>query len=390
MRRVLNYHHTLGNKLLTTVSNWFSGLNLTDMETCYKAFRADVLKTIPIRSDRFGIEPEITAKIAKRGCVVYEVPISYYGRTYDEGKKIGWKDGISAVLLILKYWLVDDCYEERVGHEILADLSRARRFNRWMAQVVAPHLGARILEIGSGIGNLSRLLPKREGLTVSDVDPEYLGLLRDAYRDNDLVDVVKLDLLHDEDFAPLAARGYDTVVCLNVLEHVEDDVGALRRMRSVLAPGGRVVVLVPQYPRLYGSYDRALGHFRRYSREELSRRVADAGLRVREMAGFNCLAIAGWWYNSVVRKRDHMSRFQIKVFDMLVPLMRPIESFLRLPGLSLVCVAEVPEPEPPAEPGRTRFEGWGVRPAAEPAGVPAAAPEARPPAAAEAPPPVVR
>jgi len=137
-RKILNYHHALGNLFLTHLSNFFTGLNLTDMETCYKAFRTDVLKTIPLRANRFGIEPEITAKIAKRGCSIYEVPISYHGRSYAEGKKIGWKDGVSALRVILKYWLLDDCYEERYAHQFLADLTKARRFNHWHAQTILP------------------------------------------------------------------------------------------------------------------------------------------------------------------------------------------------------------------------------------------------------------
>lgn len=107
-RRILNYHHELGNKFLTACSNWCTGLNLTDMETCYKAFRADLLRSIPLRSNRFGIEPELTAKIARRDCVVYEVPISYHGRSYHDGKKIGWRDGFNALFTILKYWVIDD------------------------------------------------------------------------------------------------------------------------------------------------------------------------------------------------------------------------------------------------------------------------------------------
>jgi glycosyltransferase involved in cell wall biosynthesis len=102
-RRVLYFWHTVLNKFLTTASNMSSGLNLTDMETCYKAFRAEVLRGIPIEEDRFGFEPEITAKVARGGYRIYEVPISYYGRTYDEGKKIGWKDGIRALYVIAKY-----------------------------------------------------------------------------------------------------------------------------------------------------------------------------------------------------------------------------------------------------------------------------------------------
>ena len=108
MRRIVHYHHKLGNLFLTHLSNFVTGLDLTDMETCYKAFRVDLLKTIPLRSNRFGIEPEVTAKLARRKAVVYEVPISYHGRAYLEGKKIGWKDGVSAIWTILKYAIIDD------------------------------------------------------------------------------------------------------------------------------------------------------------------------------------------------------------------------------------------------------------------------------------------
>ena len=100
--------HALGNRFLTFLSNRLTKFNLTDMETCYKAFRLQYLKTIPLRSNRFGIEPEITAKIAQRQLRFHEVPISYHARTYAEGKKIKWKDGIVAIYIILKYWLVDD------------------------------------------------------------------------------------------------------------------------------------------------------------------------------------------------------------------------------------------------------------------------------------------
>jgi glycosyltransferase involved in cell wall biosynthesis len=100
-RRVLYYWHSLGNKFLTTLSNMLTGLNVTDMETCYKAFRTEILKTIPIRSNDFGMEPELTAKVAKRGLRVYEVPVSYHGRTYQEGKKINWQDGFKALWTML-------------------------------------------------------------------------------------------------------------------------------------------------------------------------------------------------------------------------------------------------------------------------------------------------
>jgi glycosyltransferase involved in cell wall biosynthesis len=104
--RVLYYWHSVGNRLLTTLSNMCTNLGLTDMETCYKAFRLDVIQRISIEENRFGFEPEITAKVAKLGVRIFEVPISYYGRTYAEGKKIGWKDGFSAIRCIIKYSLL--------------------------------------------------------------------------------------------------------------------------------------------------------------------------------------------------------------------------------------------------------------------------------------------
>ena len=106
-RRVLYFWHTVGNRILTLVSNMMTNLNLTDMETCYKVFRREVIDKITIKSNRFGVEPEITAKIAKLGVRVFEIPISYNGRQYSEGKKIGWKDGVSAMLSIFRFRLFD-------------------------------------------------------------------------------------------------------------------------------------------------------------------------------------------------------------------------------------------------------------------------------------------
>jgi len=107
-KRVLFYWHSLGNFLLTTLSNMFSNINLTDMENCYKVFRTEIIKNINLKENRFGFEPEITAKLAKRKLRIFEVGVKYYGRTYDQGKKIGWKDGISALRCILMYNLFSD------------------------------------------------------------------------------------------------------------------------------------------------------------------------------------------------------------------------------------------------------------------------------------------
>ncbi len=341
-RRVLNYHHALGNLLLTHLSNATTGLNLTDMETCYKAFRADILRTIPIRSSRFGIEPEITAKVAKRNCTVYEVPISYHGRTYLEGKKITWRDGLEALGVIGKYWMVDDCFDDRYGHEVLNSLTEARRFSKWSVKVIEPWLGNRILEIGSGIANISRQLPKRELLTLSDRDPQYLKLLQQAFEYYDGVEVVELDLTKQEHFDRMDQR-FDSIVCLNVLEHIEDDEAALRRMAGLLEPGGRLILQVPQYRFLYSPMDRDLGHFRRYDSRQLAKKITDAGMRVDAMKNFNSLGSLGWLVNSKIMGKKDLGKFKLKIYDMLVPALSRIEKVMELPGLSLVAVGTKPE-----------------------------------------------
>ena len=132
--RVLPFWHSMINKGLTLVSNMFCNLKLTDMETCYKVFRTDLLKSIPIRSNRFGFEPEIVMKSAKRKLRIYEVPISYHGRTYEEGKKIGWKDGLKAFGVILHFWLIDDLYATPYGRGVLNNLTGTPQYLSWLAR----------------------------------------------------------------------------------------------------------------------------------------------------------------------------------------------------------------------------------------------------------------
>src|SRR5437588_994597 len=153
-RRVLYFWHSVANWLLTEFCNLVADLNLTDMETCYKAFRTSLLKSIPLHSDRFGIEPELTIKVARRQVRIYETPISYHGRTYEEGKKIGLKDAFDALRVIFRYAFTSDIYKDS-GPETLHALSGAKNFNAWMADTIRPYVGQRVFEIGAGIGNLT-------------------------------------------------------------------------------------------------------------------------------------------------------------------------------------------------------------------------------------------
>jgi len=338
-RRVLYHRHALGNRFLTALSNWFTDLDLTDMETCYKMFRAPLLKSIPIRSNDFAMEPEITAKIAKRECRVFEVPISYLGRTYREGKKIGWKDGFKALRAMTKYWLMDDVYaEDEYGSHILHSLERAQRFNRWMAESIAPHVGARVLEIGAGIGNITSWLLPRDFYLASDINPHYLHYLRNFALGKPYLQVDRIDLEDPACFAPWQGR-FDTVVCLNVLEHVRDPVLSLRNMASALEPGGRLVLYVPQGQQLYSSLDDVLGHRCRYSREMLAEELRATGFELESFRDFNHFAIPGWWLNGRLLKRRHFSRSQLKIFNILVPAIRRLDPYVPGRGLGLIAVA---------------------------------------------------
>ncbi|HKV07733.1 MAG TPA: glycosyltransferase [Thermoanaerobaculia bacterium] len=338
-RRVLYYRHTLGNRMLTGLSNWLTDLNLTDMETCYKVFRAPLLKSIPIRSNDFAMEPEITAKVAKRECRVFEVPISYLGRTYREGKKIGWKDAVKAVKAMVKYRLIDDLYEEdEYGSHILHSLERAQSFNRWMAEAIAPYVGARVLEIGAGIGNITSWLVPRDLYVASDINPHYLDYLSNLSLGKPYLTVDKIDLGEPADFAPWKGQ-FDTVICLNVLEHVRDPRLALRNMSDVLLPGGRVVLYVPQGQALYSSLDEVLGHRCRYEKDVLVEELQANGFTLEVLRDFNHFAVPGWWLNGKVLKRRHFSRVQLKVFNMAVPVIRRLDGLAPWKGLGIIAVA---------------------------------------------------
>ena len=342
-RRVLYFRHTLGNRLITFLSNWATDLNLTDVETCYKMVRGPLLKSIPVRSNDFRMEIELTAKFAKRNCRIFEVPISYSGRTYQEGKKIGWRDGFKALWAIGRFWMVDDLYkQDEYGGTILHALERAQRFNGWMADAVRPVLGSRVLEIGAGIGNLTSLFVPRDRYLASDVNPAYLAYLENLSVGKPYLEVSLLDLDKDEGFEAVADQ-FDTVICLNVLEHVPDPVGALQRMAGALEPGGRLVLYVPVGPKLYSSLDEALGHRCRYSAESLKSEIEKVGLRVENTQPFNRVSVPAWWFNGKVLDRRSFSRIQLKIFDLMVPILRRLDRFLPWPSLGLIVVARKPE-----------------------------------------------
>jgi glycosyltransferase involved in cell wall biosynthesis len=301
-RRVLRFWHSMINQTITLICNMFSDLHCTDIETCYKVFRTDLLKSIPIRSDRFGFEPEITMKTSKRKLRVYEVPISYHGRTFEEGKKIGWKDGVKALGVIFYFWLVDDLYAESYGRQHLNNLTGTPQYIAWATALLRPHLGDRIVELGAGIGDFTgRLMGRKLAYYACENEPVYLHALRNRFLKTPSVEVLDL---------------------------------AVAR----LAPGGRVVILAPHLPGLFGSLDRELGHLHRFSRTNLTRLFDDAGLTVESLRSHNRLASVAWWINSRLLQSRRISRVTLKLFDKTVWLWRLLDPVVPLPGLSLIAV----------------------------------------------------
>ena len=340
-RRVLFFRHQLGNNFLTLFCNLVSDLNLTDMETCYKMVRTPLLKSIPLVGTRFEIEPEIAIKLAKRGARIFEVPIRYAGRTYQEGKKIGWRDGMHAVKAIIRFGISDYIYaEDTYGSQILGRLNRAPRFTKWMADVIRPYVGEKVLEIGAGTGNLTVQLIPRTLYWVSDVNPLYLHHLERVRLDRPYMEVGYTDGEKGESF-PKDTK-FDTVICLNVVEHLADDLTALTNFRDVLEDQGRAIILVPCGPWLFGSLDEVLGHHRRYTRRQLTDLVERAGFHLEHMLEFNRIGVIAWWLNARLLRRRSFGFWQIKLLNTLTPVFRVLDKFLPLPPLSLIAVISKP------------------------------------------------
>jgi SAM-dependent methyltransferase len=226
------------------------------------------------------------------------------------------------------------------GAETLDIMAAAPRYNEWQYRQIESFIGSRVLEVGAGIGNMSQhiVTGDREIVVLTDPDEAYRTALHDRFAGMKNVLVEPLCLPDAAAVSHLAAMRLNTAVALNVVEHVEDDVGALRQLGEIVGPDGRVVILVPALPSIYGTLDRELGHFRRYTRRTLTRAFTQAGLEVVHMAWFNRVGVLGWWLNARVRRQRRIPLSQLRLFDTFVPLFEA-ERLLPLPfGQSLIAV----------------------------------------------------
>jgi len=232
---------------------------------------------------------------------------------------------------------------DKAGAETLAIMQAAPRYNRWQFRRIAPYLGRRVCEVGAGIGNMSGLIAESgpEQLVLTDVDPAYRKVLHSRFAGSPNVAIEHLVLPDPSVGSRYERYQLDTVVALNVVEHISDDVEALRSMAGMLQPGGRAIVLVPAFQQLFGALDRELGHARRYTRQSLTRRMNQAGFRLERAFYFNLVGTLGWWVNARVRNVPRIPINQLRLFDAMVPILQ-LENFLPLPfGQSVIAVGTV-------------------------------------------------
>jgi len=237
---------------------------------------------------------------------------------------------------------IDPVQASFVGGRTLEVFAETPRLNRWLYSKLAPHVRGEVLEIGSGIGNLSGFIV--EGATravLTDMELHYLEALTARFAGDSRVTVAFYDL----DRAPspeISSRRFDTIVAVNVIEHIRDDVGLVNRLSALLNPGGKLVVYVPACPFAYGTLDRALGHHRRYTTASLAKLLADAGLAPISPSYVNLFGLLGWTLNGRLLRRERLSHRQLALFEKLLPIFR-LEDLVRLPiGLGVYTAATKP------------------------------------------------
>jgi 4-amino-4-deoxy-L-arabinose transferase-like glycosyltransferase len=229
------------------------------------------------------------------------------------------------------------------GYKTLVRMQRLTRYNRCLWRQLAPFVGDRVIEAGSGIGNFTSFLLDRAKVIAVDLDSNYVSHLQERIGHLPNVRVLKLDL-NAKEADVLVDEKLDTVICMNVLEHLEDDRGTLESFYRLLQPGGRLVLVVPAHAALHGAIDRHIGHYRRYQKSEVAQKLEQAGFQTESAVYFNALGALGWFVNSIVLRRKEVPGVQAYLFDWLVPLLA-IERRVRMPfGLSVIAVGRKPGP----------------------------------------------
>lgn len=224
--------------------------------------------------------------------------------------------------------------------DTLRSMEEARRYNDWLFSRCAPHIGRRVLDVGAGIGTFTALVAESAHVVALEPDAAFVRHLTMRFAGDNNVTVVQGSA---SDLSPGAiGKPFDTIVCLNVLEHIPDDVAALEHFCRLLVPGGLLLLLVPAHPRLFGSLDLAMGHERRYREDGLRQLLERAGFEIETLRSVNPLGAVGWFVSARILRRKQIPEAPLRIYDDLVPLVRALDR-IRLPvGLSLWAVARRP------------------------------------------------
>ncbi len=228
-------------------------------------------------------------------------------------------------------------YEGDGQLETLDNLSSSFNYNKWIFNLTKPYLGKRILEVGCGIGNMTRHFTDRVVLGV-DIDPHYLKIAKKRFKDKKNVGFCLVDL--EKGLKRFKTFKADTIVCINVLEHIQRDESFINECESLLCPGGKLILFVPAMPMIYGQMDKTYGHFRRYTKVEIFKKV-EIKLNVVKCNYLNILGVLGWWYNGRFLKRKTIPRKHLIFFDKFFKITLLLEKFVpKFFGLSLFIVGE--------------------------------------------------
>lgn len=230
------------------------------------------------------------------------------------------------------------------GDKILKIIDCARSFNNWMYSKIRPYLCGDILEIGSGIGTHSQTLIKdfpHSKIILSDIDSRYIKMLRDKFKAYPNVSIVKLNLSDPSDFKRINQK-MDCIFALNVLEHVKDDIQAINNVYESLRPNGKFIFLVPAHKFLFNRIDVALGHYRRYTKKEVIKKVHMTKFRISKMFYFNSLSIAGWYFNGSILRKEILNGNAMRFLNVIVPFLKFLEKhiFMNQVGISLIVILE--------------------------------------------------
>ena len=222
-------------------------------------------------------------------------------------------------------------------------LNKSVNYRKWLFQIIKPFLGERILEAGSGIGNYTEKMLGKESIWATDIDPLYFNHLRNRFKKNPEVNTMILDISNvtPDVIKFFLTEKIDTIVVLNVLEHIEKDMETVRNLQQCLPASGRIILVVPALQRLLSPLDKAYGHFRRYSKKDIRKIADNVEMELEECKYFNFIGIFGWLYFAMIKKKVNLPTLQTRVFDYVVPFVSMIENIIRPRiGLSLLAVLQ--------------------------------------------------